>query len=233
MNTFLLETIITFSLNRPLLSIGLEPFFLVKDLLDKQAFKGKDYSVAIQPTDTLCTIRHSINPGEQILIAFLNDRIVLKLAYVDIPSPSRTFELALETQKQYVIGLSDFLSLKWGVKGLAVFGNFMLLDRDRNAAQLISHRIFKDKYLSIDPRGIEIKYNFQTDDCENFIRIFKAKFEGFAAGKLNPENIAVQRELFFKFTPTQYNVDHLTKILNSAKTYFSEESIKRLVNIGD
>jgi len=233
MNTFLLETIITFSLNRPLLSIGVEPFFLVKDLLDKQTFKGKDFSVALQPTDTLCTIRHSINPREQILIALLNDRIVLKLAYVESPSPSQTFELALEAQSQYLIGLSDFLSLKWGVKGLAVFGNFMLLDRDINAARFISERIFKDKYLSPEPRGIEIKYNFQSEDCENFIRIFKAKFDGFAAGKLNPENIAIQRELFFKFTPAQYNLAHLTKILNSAKTYFSEESIKRLVNIGE
>lgn len=239
MNSFLLETIITFNLNRPFISLGKQPFYLIQELLNKPEFEEEHFSVAIQSMDPLCVLQKNSQNG-MLTVAFSNDRIFLKLSYVDIPEQSKQFELALSSINKILLTLSDFLVLKWGVKGVSVFGNFMLLDvsRNMNAAKLIADGIMRVGYLS-DPKGIELKYNLQQKArdkswvFDDYIRIFKAKFDGSVAGKMNPENVGIQREIYFPIDPSKYTNLILSEFLDAVKSYFAESNIKGLINAGE
>lgn len=244
MNNFLLEIMTTFRLNRPLLSIGKEPFYLVQELLNKPKFTSRDFSVTIQnpviqmPESPICILQNQ-NTVKQTAVAFFHDRISLKVSYMKSPTPSNSFDVLLPTMRELLLDLSGFLAMKWGVKGVSVFGNFMLLDTDKdfNVAKLIADGTIQSGYFTSIPIGIELKYKLSRTcpktnlNFDDFIHIFKAKFNGYVAGKMNPDNIGIQREIYFNTAPGQYNDDRLSSMLDTVKMYFSEKDIKGLINV--
>ncbi|MDD6153415.1 MAG: hypothetical protein PUC11_05665 [Elusimicrobia bacterium] len=235
MNTFLLETIITFNLKRPFLSLGKQPFYLIQELLNKPEFEEKHFSVVMQSVEPFCVLQNTNGQGT-ITVGCSNNKIFIKLSYMDSPVMSLQFDNVLSYIDELLKSLSNFLTLKWGIEGVSVFGNFMLLDSSKeiHPSQIIADGVMKDEYLR-NSRRLELRYDLQRKvenwDVEDFVRIFRAKFDGYVAGKMNPDNIGIQREIFLKVSPDQYNESRLSEILEIVKPYFTETSIKGLVHV--